>query len=224
MDVERSVFPVAVEAPDLVHQRAAREDDATVFHQQAENLKLLVGQLHVLAVHTDDVLRRADIEHADLDAAGVAGRLCAAQHGPHPRQKLHHAEGLGDEVVRAAVKTDYAVIFRIFGCQDNDGKLPGRRGCAQLPQNAQTVLLGQHDVQKKKLRELRVHSTPEFRGQREALRFVALTLQAVDDQLADAVVVLEQIDHKMRLTFKGRDAAAIAAENSLSEKARKSNV
>ena len=50
-----------------------------------------------------------------------------------------------------------------------------------------------------RLRRLLGHGLPEEGGQREALGLVALALQRIDDELADAVVVLQQIDH--RITF-----------------------
>ena len=89
------------------------------------------------------------------------------------------------------VKSDHAVVFRIFRRQHNDGQAFGRRPRAQLFQDGQAIFFRQHDIEQHQLRKLCVHSPPEFRRKRKALCLKALTVQSVEHKLADGIVVFQ---------------------------------
>ena len=189
--VERAVLAFGFKAPDPVHQRRAGEDDALVPQQQAQKLKFLVRQRHILAADLDLVAVRGDKEQAERK---IAARLCGlrpAQNRADARDELEHGERLGNKIVRPVVETDDAVILRIFRGQHDDGQPLGRRSGAELAQDGQAILLRQHDIEQNELRHLGVHRPPEFRRQREALGLKALAVQSVEHKLADGIVVFQ---------------------------------
>lgn len=111
---------------DLLEQHIAREHGTAVFHQQAQQLVLLERQLHLLLVNEYGV---STLIHTD--AAGyqrtrlilVLHILGAAQDRTNARDQLHHAERLGNVIIRTGVQTDYLVVLRVFRSQQNDRNL-----------------------------------------------------------------------------------------------------
>lgn len=70
-------------------------------------------------------------------------------------------------------------------------------------QNGQSILLREHDVQQDQGGLLPLHGLPKIRRTLETFGFIPLAAQGIDHQLADAVVVLQQIDsfHSDYLSF-----------------------
>ena len=134
---------------------------------------------------------RGDEQQAERKIAARLRRLCSAQDCADARDQLQHGKRLGNKVVRAVVKSDHAVVFRIFRRQHNDGQAFGRRPRAQLFQDGQAIFFRQHDIEQHQLRKLCVHSPPEFRRKRKALCLKALTVQSVEHKLADGIVVFQ---------------------------------
>ena len=200
MDVERAVLPLQLHAPHAIHQRCACEDDALIFQQQAQQFEFLVRQCDVRVVHLHDALRRTDTQRPGAVFARRGG-ACPPEHGPDARRKLQHTERLRDEIIRTAVESDDAVIFRVPCGQQDDGQRPRGGGGAQIAQNVQSVLLREHEVEQHQLRQGALHRAVERGWQREALHCEALALQSVDDELADGLVVLKNIDHGCFLPF-----------------------
>ena len=68
------------------------------------------------------MLGGADVEFADSEVGnGFGGGLDAAQYGAHAGDQFHHAERLGNEVIRTVIETDNSVIFGIFRCEHYNG-------------------------------------------------------------------------------------------------------
>ena len=125
----------------------------------------------------------------------MAVAAAATQNRTDSCDQLHHAEGLGDIIVRASVQTFHPVIFRVFGGQHDDRKRCCLRVLAKAFQNGNAVFLRKHDVQQNKFGQLPGQRLPEEMGKREAADLEALAFQGITDQFADAVVVLNEIDH-----------------------------
>ena len=191
MDVQRPVLPAELLAPHAVHDGVAGHGHALVLQQQAEQLKLLVRQGDFFAVHLDHVALGADEQRTELVVAVFLPALRPAQDGPDAGHQLHHAEGLGDEIVCAAVQAHDPVILRVLGREHDDGQLLRPRRRPELLQDGQAVLLREHDVQQDQIGLGLAHGLPKLRRALEALGLVALAVQGVDDQLADAVVVFQ---------------------------------
>ena len=140
----------------------------------------------------------AALVERDAAAGEHAGRLTrrAAQHRADARDHFHHAEGLGEIVVRAGVQPDDLVVLAAAGRGENDGKLLRERGGAQLFQNFQPVLAGEHDVEQHKIRHKLTHGFPERAALGKAPRLKAGRAQRIQYQLADAGVVFHTIYHK----------------------------
>ena len=171
-----------------------------MLQQQAEERKFLVCERHILPGNAHDVLVPADVQLAD----GMLARRChpgAAQQRPHPREKLHHAEGLRYIVVRPGVQSDHAVVLGVLRREHHDRKLPPERRAAQFFQNRKAVFFRQHDIEQHELRRLAFHCRPECRGAAKPRGFVSRVLQRIGNELSDALVVFEKVDHLFRLRF-----------------------
>ena len=118
-----------------------------------------------------------------------------AQGGADAGHQLHHAEGLGDVVVRPAVQAHHLVVLGPLGGDQDDGEPSGGGAGADALEDVQAVLLREHQVQQDQGGELPLHGGPELGGQFKALRLHALAVQGINDQLADAGVVFQKINH-----------------------------
>ena len=127
---------------------------------------------------------------------GRNGVLRAAEYGAYTRDKLHHAEGLCDVVVRAAVQTDDLVVLGVLRGQKDDRERGGVGQAAQTAQDGNAVLAGEHDVEQHKIRHMLAHGLPERAALGKAPRLKAGRAQRIQYQLADAGVVFHTIYHK----------------------------
>lgn len=131
MHVHRASFAAVVVVPDLREDLVARQHDAAVLEQVAEQLELLVGQRNLAALHRHVTALDIDKQRVGRIVLFVALLCGAAQQCLHARDKLHHAEGLWDVVVRAAVQPHDAVVFGAFRRQHNHGQIGRFRVAAQ---------------------------------------------------------------------------------------------
>ena len=200
MYVHGAVLPVKAAAPHAVHDPVARERRAGMLQQQTEERKFLVRERYVLSGYAHDVLVPADVQLAH-GMIGRRRRAGTAQQCPHTRQKLHHAEGLGDIVIRPGVQPDHAVVLGVLCREHHNRQLPPKRRAAQLSEHREAVLLRQHDVEQHQLRRLPFHRRPERRGTFKPRGFISCVLERICHELPDALVVFEKIDHFSRLPF-----------------------
>ncbi|CAN3963006.1 DNA-processing protein DprA, partial [Dysosmobacter welbionis] len=186
-------------APDVLDQLLPGKHLAGVAQQQAQHFKLLLGQDGLLSPDPDDVLPRIHLQNAA--AEGAVLRLRPPQQRPDAGEQLHHAEGLGHIVIGAAVQTHHLVVLRALGRQHDDRQL-GRAGRGpELFQDAESILLRQHDIQQHQGRHLLSHGLPEQGGQRKAPGLHTLAVQCIDHKIPDTVVILQQIDHRYPSPF-----------------------
>ena len=132
---------------------------------------------------------------------GLFLRSRAAQRSPHPAQKLHDAEGLGDVIIGAAVQPAHGVQLAGFCSDHNDWQPTQGRGVAQLFQDGKAILTGEHHVKDHQLRFGGVHSLPEAFGRFKALHLVSAGLERVLLQLPDRCIILYDIDHLLGSSF-----------------------
>src|SRR5699024_5693019 len=88
---------------DLVEELVPGKHGVPVLQQQAQELKLLQRQRHILAVHLDQVPPGVHHQLPQLVHRRRRAALPApAEGGPDPGHQFHHAEGLGYIVVGSA--------------------------------------------------------------------------------------------------------------------------
>ena len=90
----------------------------------------------------------------------------------------------------------------LFVDEDDDGNI--RRGAVgpQLPENGDSVLVREHDIEQNERGLSFGHCRPERPRRGKALCLKLLALQRVDDQLANAVIVLQKINQSVHLFLK----------------------
>ena len=118
-----------------------------------------------------------------------------AQRSTHPAEELHDAERLGNVVVGTAVQPAHGVQLAGFGRDHDDGQPVQGRGVAQLFQDGEPILAGQHHVQDHKLRGFGAHGLPERFRTGKAGHFITVGLQGILLQLTDGVIIFYDIDH-----------------------------
>ena len=130
-----------------------------------------------------------------LQQSGSSRRGSPAQNRPDAGHHLHHAEGLGQIIVRAQVQPHHLVVLRSPGGRDDDRDAGGGGIAPEGFENFNAVHSGQHDIQHNELglgmaqRVEQSHTVPE------ALRLEAGRPQGIQHQLPDAVVVLYAVNH-----------------------------
>lgn len=141
---------LAAVAPDVFEQHVARKHGALVFHQQRQQLIFLERELDGLTGNADRMRALVERDGAVGKQNVLGGRngvLRAAEYGAYTRDKLHHAEGLCDVVIRAAVQTDDLVVLGVFRGQKDDRERGGVGQATKTAQDGNAVLAGEHDVE-----------------------------------------------------------------------------
>ena len=136
----------------------------------------------------------------------------AAQGGPHPAQKFHDAKGLGDVIICTAVQPAHGIQLAGFCCDHDDGQAAQSRGIAELFQDGETVLTGQHHIQNDQLRLCGAHGLPERLRGFKALHFVSAGLQCILLQLADGGIVFYNVDHLLGSSFAAAGAVSLSGK------------
>ena len=196
MHIQRPVFRLRPQVPDPVEQDLSGQHIPFVADQEQQELILLVGQGDLLPPDIDLMPLGQDQEVAAsvfLDLLGSAGRT-PAQEGADTGQQLHHAKGLGDIIVRSGIQALHPVVLRAPGREHDDRKELCRPPLPDSPQDADPVLLRQHDIEQQQVRDPPVQGIPESGGQAESLYREPLALQRIGDQLPDTVVIFQNID------------------------------
>ena len=165
-----------VSAPHHLQNGLAGDDKVGVFQQQTEQAVFFVGQLHRCAADGDAVAGIVQQDLPETVDVGPCLGLCPAEGRPHPAQKLHDAERFGDVVVCAAVEAAHGVQLAGLGRYHDDGQTPQGRGGAELFQDGEAVLTGEHHVQDDQFRRRGVDGLPERLRGLEAHGFVAVGL------------------------------------------------
>ena len=113
----------------------------------------------------------------------------AAQKRVHPRDELHHAEGLRQVIVGPGVEPAHFVELGALGGEHHNGDVLG--GCvrAQLLHEAQAAFSGQHDVQQRRGGSLLAASLDEARSIGEGPHLEAGVAQGIARQIANVLIV-----------------------------------
>ena len=119
----------------------------------------------------------------------------ATNHRPHTAEQLHHAEGFHNVIVRAAVQPLH-LVHLLPARRDHDHRQAAGAGVLPEPgQQAVAVLAGQHHIQQHQLGQLNAHGLQKGLSFLKAARLKARLPQRVALQLADARIVLYDVDH-----------------------------
>jgi hypothetical protein len=116
----------------------------------------------------------------------------STHHRADARQQLARVERLGQVIVGADLEADDAVDILALGRQHDDGRKP--RLPAQAPRHRQAVLARHHPVQHQEIRQAPGQQTIECRRVFGRLDRIALAGQVFGDQLADAGIVVGDVD------------------------------
>ena len=76
MHIQRPVFPFGFKAPDAIHQRRTRQNNALIAQQQAQQFKFLVGKRYILTPDLDLVPVRRDKQQAKREISACLHWLC----------------------------------------------------------------------------------------------------------------------------------------------------
>ena len=190
MDVHRAVIPDILIAPHHIEQVLPAVHPARIAQKQLHQVELLGGELHRDAVPPSrpaagvqpDVSRR---QHAV--AAHVFRRPRPAQQRPHPGLQLQQVEGLGDVVVRAALKAhDLIGVLPLSGQHDDRdiGELPDAHA------GLEAVDLGHHQVQQDQVKAPLPGQLHRLLAVITHLHLIAFVLQVELDALYQHLLVV----------------------------------
>ena len=210
MDVHGAGVAEVVKAPHLIQQLVAGKHAVGGRRQMVEQLQLLGGRVHPLAVHqqlvgvqVDDQLVKGEL----LPPVPLLLRAEAAEHGVNAGQHLLHLKGLDDVVVRAPLQAvDLVLRLPLGGEHDN-------RGLVALPdllEHGPAVHHGQHNVQQHQVGvegAEQLHALPAVRRHGS---LVSLFLQVQVEQLGNVGLVLHDkylLRHFRTPSFRGRFSA-----------------
>ena len=194
MHVDGAALALEAGIPHALHDDVAGDHNAVVLHQQLEQLELLIGQLHRLAVHIHHALFAVE-RHVAAGHQALLRPAGAAQKRLHARDHLHHAERLGDIIVRAAVKPLHLVDLRRFGRHQNHRDLLRVRAGAQAFEDGKTVLVGQHDIQQNQLRQLFGKSLVKILGRFKTDGLIAAVFERKKLDFLNVAVILDNVNH-----------------------------
>ena len=202
MHINRARFTDKVRAPNTLQELFPCKGKAEILHKLLEQLIFLQRQRDTLSGNLHRMLTHihGQLTHAQRPCLFL--RCGPAQHRLHTADHLHHAEGLGKIIIRAQIKTEYLVIFRPSGGGQNNGNV--RRGCltADLFQNRNAVLAGQHQIKHNQFRRLFGKCRPKRGALGKALCLKSRRGQGIQHQIADGGVIFHTKDHRITPSVK----------------------
>src|SRR5438105_1599851 len=201
--VEHLVFAPAGE----LHQLVARERLARMLHQDFEHRELAGSERHALPLARERPGGEVQLEAPEAmrlrsrrRRPGGAARRTPAQYRVDPGEKLARIEGLGQVVIGAHLQADDAVDIVALGGEHDDRRCRGLR--AQPPADGKPVLAWQHEIEDHQVValacELLVHAARI--GHR--LHLVALAAEVAHQEIAQALVVVDDEDAGLELGHK----------------------
>ena len=166
-----------------------------MLQKELEQFKFLQRQLHPGVPGVDRMGRGVHPQIAHLQQSGGSRGSRPAQNRPDTGHHLHHAEGLGQIIVRAQVQPHHFIVFRPPGGRDDDRDAGGGRIAPEGFENFDAVHPGQHNIQHNQLGLGMAQGIEQPHAVPEALRLEAGRPQGIQHQLPDAVVILYAVNH-----------------------------
>ena len=196
MDIDGAAVAVVLKAPHLVQQLVAGVNTVGVGGQAVQQLQLLGGSLHhlaldpqLVAVHVQPQV--VELDHA-LGALGLGGGGgAAAQHRLDAGHDFLGVKGLDHVIVRAQLQAQHLVKGLALGGQHH------HRGVAQLADAAadlQAIHLGHHHIQQHHIGLDLIELVQTFFAVVRGGDLVALLGQIKPQQLADVGIVVHDED------------------------------
>jgi hypothetical protein len=191
MRVDDVGLGLEVIVPQILEQHGAGHHVAGMAHQIFEQLELLRLQLDLAAAARDPAGHHVDLQIADRKRALRRRDPRAPHQRIEPGSQLAERERLGQIVVPACAQAANAVVDLGQGAQDEDRRaLPGLT--QHLDDGEPVDLAGQHAVHDDHVVRFARREEHSVAPVGRMIGGVARLLQSLDDELADALVVLDQ--------------------------------
>jgi len=125
---------------------------ARVTRQHGEEIELLGGQVHFVALDGHAMGSQVDPHRTGYELVGCLGSCTAAScDRANPRDELAKAEWLHEVVVRSELETDDTVDLLTEGGNDDDRNVGAR---TKLPANGEAVDIGQPEIEQHEIRRV----------------------------------------------------------------------
>ena len=188
MHVDRARISEVVEAPHLIEQLCACEYAVGTGGEKVQQLDLLRGRVHALALDDEIVGLLVDHEIVERQLFGCVIGRDTPKYRAHARDDLGHFERLDDVVVRTHLQTGNAVGRFSLGCQHDDRHVAFR---ADLPADLPAIHDRHHDIEQQHIRLVRL---PFFYALDAVFSLedgISLAFEIQAQQLADVGFVLD---------------------------------
>ena len=195
MHIHRAGSTVIGHVPDTLQELLTGECCPSVFHQQEEQIVLFEGKGDFSTLHKHLVGTLVNGQLARYQSICSCLGMAAAKARPDARHQLRHAKGLDDVIICTVVQTLHLVHFGPLSRQHDDRYLCRCMVLPQEPEQRQTILLRQHNIEHNKLRNLRCNGRAEGSSVRKTPAGQIHLGQGVNHQFPDIVIVFNIIDH-----------------------------
>ena len=119
----------------------------------------------------------------------------------HTRDKFHHAEWLGDIIVRTEIQTFYLIKLRTFCGHHDHGNLPYFRHLPDLSQDRISVIPRKHDVQQDQIRDQVAQFFKQLLTIFQSLCLKSCGMQGIYQQFPNISLILNAVNHKSLLSL-----------------------
>ena len=117
---------------------------AWALHKVEQDIKLLLHKFQRLAGNRHGAAIGIKSHIAEVYHQ-LAGGTSTAQHALHASDKLGRVEGFGQVVIGTILKAIYLILQRVTRRHDNH--ILALAHCADMLQQAQAVIVGQHNIE-----------------------------------------------------------------------------
>ena len=148
MDVDRACLTVKVEAPGLLQNLLAAEDESAVFGEREEQVEFLGAEVEDPRRDSDLPARRVYGYVTEMDRSRVIcfyRALAAPQNRFDTGHKLPRIKGLGQVVIRAQFQTEDLIDIFIASCKHQNGN-PILQS-SQATTDFKAIQFWEHDIQ-----------------------------------------------------------------------------
>src|SRR5580704_3789017 len=203
------VVDLVVVAATHLDQLVAADHPVAGRQQRRQQVEFPVTERHVAAVGGREATgaqvqlpARDPVGAAHTRAPGILADLGAPQHRADARQQLPRAEGFGEVVVGAELKTHDAVGFLRAPRQDNDGYVGLS---AQLAQQVHAVLTPQPQVEQRQVDHAGAAGFQELRARGGATDAEVVLAEVFLHQLAHRAVIVhhQYVGHRDAVHGRG---------------------
>ena len=200
-DIDHVRLRIEAVVEDVLKDHRLGDGPARVTHQIFEQSEFARLEVDFFFAAMDFAFEQIHGEIAN-DEAGWFGRLGGATNERlHAREQFGKCEWLGEIIIAACLEAADTVVHRSFGAENEDGG--ANVFATQLPDNAQAVEFGEHDVHNGGVVRNRLRSGEAIFAIRALINGKAALFEAVDNKRGNFWVILDDQDahggqHKAR--------------------------